>query len=204
MRNSSLIVAGDRTAGAGCLFFNSNSMNKKTTIREATEQWLNEFNFVPGGIFEKMAKGDETISYYDSDSFRLIAIPRIACGGCDANYDGDLSLDELQEQSKQGNGVSCENAISGTAILGTVLELSSIGLFCYLYQSTGLECDAVLWELSAILFNFRTFLEERHCEQKGFEGAFGFSFQEIGCRERGCCTRLSEDFPPSLKASARF
>lgn len=83
-------------------------MNTNTSIREATHEWLSRFNNVPGRLFEKMVKVDESISCYDSDSLRLLASPRIACGGCDANYDDDLSLDELQERFKQGNGISCE------------------------------------------------------------------------------------------------
>jgi len=81
---------------------------KKHSIKEATEEWINGFNYIPGPVIEKLAEADETVSYFDSDSFRLIASPRIECLGCNTTYEGDLLLDELREAYDNGTGVPCE------------------------------------------------------------------------------------------------
>lgn len=83
------------------------------TIREATQEWLKEFNEIPNQVIIEMAKSDEQISCYDSDNFRLISSPAIQCGYCSANYDGDKSLKELQEE----NNVKCEYCEDNTGDL---------------------------------------------------------------------------------------
>ena len=81
---------------------------KKTTIREATEKWLQEFYQVPGKKKKKMAAADEMIRCYDSDSFRLIASPRLECGHCSATYDGDLNIvDVLKKAQGESQAVPC-------------------------------------------------------------------------------------------------
>ena len=81
----------------------------KTTEREATQEWLREFNFVPGSVIEKLVRYDEAVSYYDSDAFRLIASPLIECPGCYGHYEGAFSLSELQNADARGQGVRCEH-----------------------------------------------------------------------------------------------
>ncbi len=86
------------------------AMNKlKTTIREATEKWIDGFSYVPGSVIEKLVKHDESVSYYDSDSFRLIASPRIECLGCNGHCDREFTIAELREASDRGKGIPCEH-----------------------------------------------------------------------------------------------
>lgn len=86
-----------------------NSSKKATGARKAAEAWVAQFTEVPGSVIEKMAKADETIDAFDSDTFRLVASPRIKCYGCSATYEGKLSLAELLEALDRGQGVPCES-----------------------------------------------------------------------------------------------
>ncbi len=81
----------------------------KKTLRKATEEWVAQFSDVPGSIIEKMAKADESIYAFDSDSFRLVASPRIKCSWCSTTYDGDLSLADLMAEFDRGQGVPCDH-----------------------------------------------------------------------------------------------
>ena len=80
----------------------------KKTLRKATEEWVAQFSHVPASIIEKMAKADESIYAFDSDSFRLIASPRIKCSWCSTTYDGDLSLPDLIAAHDRRRGVPCD------------------------------------------------------------------------------------------------
>jgi len=82
-------------------------MNK--TIREATQEWIGQFDNIPGSIFEKLIKYDEAVSYYDSDAFRMLASPKVECSGCSASYEGELSLKELEKRNDDSHGVACES-----------------------------------------------------------------------------------------------
>jgi hypothetical protein len=80
----------------------------KKALRKATEAWVAQFIHVPASVIKKMAKADEFIYAYDSDSLRLIASPRIKCSWCSATYEGALSLAELTAASDRGKGVPCD------------------------------------------------------------------------------------------------
>ena len=88
-------------------------MNKellnKISVREATEEWIREFSYVPGSVIEKLIQYDESVSWYDSDAFRLVASPLVECMGCDGHYEGDLSLEELHAVDEDGKGIPCEH-----------------------------------------------------------------------------------------------
>jgi hypothetical protein len=71
---------------------------EKITIRQATKKWLKEFNHIPGSVFETFAKTDESVSYYDSDLFRLTASPLSKCGYCDAHHNWELTLQQLNRR----------------------------------------------------------------------------------------------------------
>lgn len=84
-------------------------MEKQNTIRQATELWINrDFNEVPGILFEELTKSDESVSYYDSGLFRLVASPRVECLHCGTTYEGELVLQELHNAFDKGNHVPCE------------------------------------------------------------------------------------------------
>lgn len=72
-------------------------------IKQAAKKWVDDFNFIPGKIFKVLIKVDESVSYFDSDIFRLVASPTITCSSCGAKYEGKLKLKELQESS-----IKCE------------------------------------------------------------------------------------------------
>jgi hypothetical protein len=55
-----------------------------------------------------MAEADAHIYTYDSDSFRLVASPRIKCSWCSSTYEGDLSLADLTAAADRAQGVPCE------------------------------------------------------------------------------------------------
>ena len=82
-----------------------------SAIKKAAEEWLDLFNFIPGSIFEKLASNDESIRFFDSDSLRLIASPRILCNYCGAKYEGDLSLKELEKLKN----ILCEFCYKGNS-----------------------------------------------------------------------------------------
>ncbi len=76
-----------------------------TTVRDATSLWIcNHFNNISGSIFEKLKSYDESVGYYESDTFKLLASPNIQCEYCSSYYQGDLTLSELQSL---GN-IKCE------------------------------------------------------------------------------------------------
>lgn len=79
----------------------------KLTLKEAAGRWMDQFEFVPASVIEKMARADEAMTYYDSDSLRLIASPRIECTGCAATYEGERTLEELHELDQAGCGEAC-------------------------------------------------------------------------------------------------
>lgn len=81
--------------------------SKNTKVEESilkeTKRWVGMFNSVPGSIIKKMADYDDEIACYDSDTFRLLASPRIECVACSSQYEGDLTLEQLQDNEN----VSC-------------------------------------------------------------------------------------------------
>lgn len=78
------------------------------TIKEAAAEWIDNFSYVPGTVIDKLSAFDANIAAYDSDSFRLLASPRIECLDCCAHYEGDLSLDELRGAAGTSDGIPCE------------------------------------------------------------------------------------------------
>ena len=90
------------------LIFNTMKTLKNHTIREAAEKWIGGFSSVPGPFIEKLVKYDKAVSYYDSDSFRLIASPYIECAYCKTCFDGNQSLAELKTAQSQGKGIACQ------------------------------------------------------------------------------------------------
>lgn len=78
-------------------------------MRQAAETWLDNFDQVPASVIEKMAKADEAMTYYDSDSLRLIASPTIECGSCNNPYDGELGLEQLRDRHAEGASVVCSH-----------------------------------------------------------------------------------------------
>ena len=92
---------------AGRLFLNVITMKYKD-IRSAAEAWVNEFNFVPGSVFEQLAEANEDILFYESDNLRLLSSPWIECSSCNASCEDDKTLTELQESFENGVGIPCE------------------------------------------------------------------------------------------------
>lgn len=77
------------------------------TVRKATESWVGQFNHVPGSVIEKLGEIDDSVILSNSDLFRLIASPTVDCLGCGLRYEGDLSLEELEQAHADGRGVAC-------------------------------------------------------------------------------------------------
>jgi hypothetical protein len=80
----------------------------KLSIQDAARRWLEQFDHVPASVIEKMAKADEAMSYYESDSLRLVAGPRIVCDPCNLDYEGPSTLSEMREHAMQGRGIPCD------------------------------------------------------------------------------------------------
>ena len=78
-----------------------------TTLRQAAESWVAGFSQVPASVIEKMAKVDDAMYWYDSDSLRLAASPYITCGYCQSAYEGALSLEQLEDECAADHGVPC-------------------------------------------------------------------------------------------------
>jgi hypothetical protein len=76
-------------------------------IRSATNEWVKEFNFIPGELFNILIKADESVGYYDSPYFRLVASPRIECSQCSANYEGNKLLTQLQNSKRKTKCTNC-------------------------------------------------------------------------------------------------
>lgn len=82
-------------------------MSDTRTIRQATERWVSEFSRVPGSVIQKLVEFDEAVSFYDSETFRLLAGPHAECGHCDMRHDGTETFADLTELESRGQGLAC-------------------------------------------------------------------------------------------------
>ncbi len=80
-----------------------------TTPNTAAGRWVASFDWLPASLIGKLTSHDEAVSYYDSQTFRLVASPWSACMGCGRAYEGNLTLEELRGQADTVRAVPCEH-----------------------------------------------------------------------------------------------
>lgn len=153
----------------------------KPTIREAAEQWIDQFDRVPASVIEKMAQADEAMNYYDSDSLRLVAGPRIACIWCGATYEGEHSLEQLHEldQSRRGEPCPfCEGNSGDQWERGFPVNAFPCGWSTLFAPRDGLDREWVLEHADAVAgLGFFVFESEDYGCLLGIDGA-GYDFYD--------------------------
>jgi hypothetical protein len=150
-------------------------------MRAAAESWIDQFDRVPASVIEKMAQSDEAMTYYDSDSLRLVASPRIECTGCDATYEGERTLKELHELDQAGRGEACpfcEHNAGDDWMRGCPVNAFPCAWGTLFTPRDRLDCEWVLEHAQAVArLGFFVFESEDFGCLLGIDGA-GFDFYD--------------------------
>jgi hypothetical protein len=152
-----------------------------TTLRQAAESWIDGFDQVPASVLEKMAKADEAMTYYDSDSLRLIASPRVVCDECDSTYEGELTLEQLQRREADTRGEVCPNCSHNNGDgwrIGFPVYAFPCGWSTLFAPRRGLENDWLIEHAAEVAaLGFFVFESEDYGCLLGIDGA-GYDFYE--------------------------